>query len=73
MEEVILYIVGFYLGFFFKLNWSLEIMVFLGRGKLELIEKNCKGKVRVNNMLNLYDFGLELNLSYIYIIFILLC
>ena len=35
MEEATSHIAGFHVDPLSKLNWSLEMMVFLGRGKLE--------------------------------------
>ena len=73
MEEATSHIAGFHVDPLSKLNWSLEMMVFLGRGKLESTEKNCKGKARANNMLNPHDSGLESNLGRIHTTLTLLC
>jgi len=61
-------------GPLFKLNWSLEIMVFGGAGEnWSPQKKHTKGKARTNNKPNAHDSGLESNLDRIHTTLTLLC
>jgi len=51
-EEAKSVFAGFHVGHLSWLNWNLEMLVFVEKGKQENLEKNPQSKARTNNKLN---------------------